>query len=42
MKQCGPKVPCLNDFLGDGDTQEVTTANDTMIIFQDSVSFIDG
>jgi hypothetical protein len=42
MKQCGPEVPCSNDFLGGGHTREVTTASAAMEIVQDSVSFVDG
>jgi hypothetical protein len=42
MKQCGPEVPCSNDFLGGGHIREVTTASAAMEIIQDSVSFVDG
>jgi hypothetical protein len=42
MKQCGPEVPCSNDFLGSGHTQEVTTASVALAIVQDSVIFVNG
>jgi hypothetical protein len=40
MKQCGPEVPYLNDFLGGGHTQEVTTTSTTMTIVQDFFGFV--
>ena len=42
IEQSGLEVPCVNDFLGGGHTQEVATTRATMEIIQDSVIFVDG
>jgi hypothetical protein len=42
MKQSGPNVPYSNDFLGGGNTREVTTASTAVEIVQYFVIFVDG
>jgi hypothetical protein len=42
MKQSGPEVPFMNDFLGTRHSREVTTYNTDVEIIQDSIDFING